>query len=69
MSLLVRARYIDFGPTLVREKLLERHNTNRRNWMVQEEIWVSRKKKEKRVYQRKKLTHPCNLKLNFEGNP
>jgi hypothetical protein len=70
---LIRAKYIDFGPTLAREKLLERHKLQLsretlRNWMTQEGIWVSRKKKEKRVYQRRPRRSQSGALLQGDGS-
>lgn len=53
---LVRNNYPDFGPTLACEKLQEHHQlhvsvTTLRHWMVESEIWQSRKERKKRVYQ------------------
>jgi hypothetical protein len=44
---LIRERYADFGPTLAREKLLERHGLyvgceTLRGWMAQAGLWVPR---------------------------
>jgi hypothetical protein len=53
---LVHAHYRDFGPTLVREKLVACHAINLsvatlRNWMIAAEIWVPRRLRERGVYQ------------------
>ncbi|RLT95617.1 ISNCY family transposase [Ketobacter sp.] len=53
---LVKAQYTDFGPTLACEKLAELHNlhvsvSTLRSWMVEAEIWTTRKAAAKRVYQ------------------
>ncbi len=55
---LIRLKYVDFGPTLACEKLYELHQIKLsretlRGWMIEEGIWKSKKKKEKRVYQRR----------------
>jgi Helix-turn-helix domain len=47
---LVREKYPDFGPTFATEKLSEYHNISiseetLRKWMIEENLWVSRKKK------------------------
>lgn len=70
---LVRAKYIDFGPTLAHEKLQERHRIQisretLRNWMSQEGIWVSRRKKEKRVYQRRLRRSQFGALLQGDGS-
>ncbi|HEV7436563.1 MAG TPA: helix-turn-helix domain-containing protein, partial [Pseudorhizobium sp.] len=43
---LIRERYLDFGPTLAREKLIELHRISvaketLRQWMTEAGIWVS----------------------------
>src|SRR5277367_493916 len=70
---LLRAKYIDFGPTLACEKLLERHKLQLsretlRNWMIEEGIWVSRKKKDKRAYQRRPRRSQFGALLQGDGS-
>ncbi|WCK16646.1 ISNCY family transposase (plasmid) [Agrobacterium tumefaciens] len=53
---LIRERYLDFGPTLAREKLIELHRISvaketLRQWMTEAGIWVSRRERKKRVFQ------------------
>ncbi|TDW16864.1 winged helix-turn helix protein [Rhizobium azibense] len=53
---LVREHYVDFGPTLAAEKLVERHQISvsketLRQWMMAAGIWVSRRERKKRVFQ------------------
>ena len=53
---LVRSHYHDFGPTLAREKLAERHDLDvavetLRLWMTEAGIWVPRSQRAKRSYQ------------------
>ncbi|APG84618.1 transposase for insertion sequence IS1202 (plasmid) [Sinorhizobium americanum] len=53
---LVREHYVDFGPTLAAEKLLERHRIavskeTLRQWMIEAGLWVSRRERKKRVFQ------------------
>lgn len=55
---LVREKYPDFGPTLAKEKLEERHKRTisretLRVWMMEDGLWKGKKKKDKRVYQRR----------------
>ncbi|MFB2603172.1 ISNCY-like element ISRel10 family transposase, partial [Rhizobium phaseoli] len=52
----IRERYLDFGPTLAREKLIELHRISvaketLRQWMTEAGIWVSRRERKKRVFQ------------------
>src|SRR5277367_2935147 len=53
---IIRERYWDFGPTLVAEKLGERHGITVgretvRKWMIAEGLWLDRKQRKKRVHQ------------------
>ncbi|MFU0508034.1 ISNCY family transposase [Pseudaminobacter sp. NGMCC 1.201702] len=53
---LVRAHYIDFGPTLACEKLLERHQLavskeTLRKWMTEVGIWTSRRERKRQLHQ------------------
>ncbi len=53
---LIRERYLDFGPTLAREKLIELHHIcvskeTLRQWMCEAGIWVSRRERKQRVFQ------------------
>jgi hypothetical protein len=53
---LVQSRYHDFGPTLAAEKLRELHDVvvsveTLRKWMIEAELWVTRRKRIGRVYQ------------------
>jgi len=73
MSLL-REKYVGFGPTFASEKLLERHQVQLsaetlRKWMIEEGIWVSKKKKDKRVYQRRPRRSRFGELLQGDGSP
>jgi len=53
---LVRERYVDFGPTLIAEKLAEKHDIELsretlRLWLMEAGIWRSRKQRQKAVHQ------------------
>ena len=53
---LVRSRYHDFGPTLAAEKLREHHGVvvsveTLRKWMIDAELWVTRRSRVGRVHQ------------------
>jgi len=55
---LIKEKYIDYGPTLIKEKLEENHNIKIgketiRQLMIKERIWIPKKKKEKRIYARR----------------
>jgi len=56
--MLVRERYLDFGPTLAAEKLQEEHGVTvsretLRKWMQGAEIWLSRK--QRRTFHQRRL--------------
>ena len=53
---LIRAQYVDFGPTLAAEKLRESHDLKLgvetlRQWMIADGVWQSRRQRLARVYQ------------------
>ena len=53
---IINEYYADFGPTLVHEKLAERHGINvsvetLRQWMIADGLWVPHAKRKPRVYQ------------------
>ncbi|TPM24205.1 ISNCY family transposase [Mesorhizobium sp. B2-3-5] len=53
---LIREHYVDFGPTLAREKLIERHQLavskeRLRKWMTEAGIWTSRRERKRRLHQ------------------
>ncbi len=53
---LIHEYYSDFGPTLAREKLIERHDLKigletLRQWMIADGLWVPHFKRKPRVYQ------------------
>jgi len=53
---LIKANYSDFGPTLAREKLAERHGIHLgvetvRQWMLAEDLWRDHKQRLKPVHQ------------------
>jgi len=60
---LIRSRYPDFGPTLAAEKLREYHEVivsveTLRKWMIDAEIWVTRRSRAGRVHQ-PRHRRPC----------
>lgn len=53
---LIRQHYVDFGPMLAREKLLERHDVHvgretLRKWMAAAGIWLPRRERVRRAHQ------------------
>jgi hypothetical protein len=70
----LRIDYAGFGPTLASEKLLERQkievsSETIRKWMTAEGLWVSKKKKDKRVYQRRPRRSRFGELLQGDGSP
>lgn len=61
---LVKEKYPDFGPTFAEEKLAEYHNITisvetLRKWMIEEGLWVSKKKRS--------TIHPIRPRRNYFG--
>ncbi len=71
---LVRSQYADFGPTLASEKLLERDGyrvsaETLRKWMIAEQLWQPRKRRQARIHQRRPR-RPCRGELvQIDGSP
>ena len=64
---IVRSRYEDFGPTLAHEKLTELHGLKLsvetlRGWMIEDDLWVPRSRREPRVQQPRRR-RPCRGEL------
>lgn len=58
VTILRREEYMDFGPTLLKEKLRSRHGyylskETLRKWMVEEGLWKAKSQKTRKVYQRR----------------
>ncbi|MBW2965472.1 ISNCY family transposase [Candidatus Woesearchaeota archaeon] len=71
---LILENYIDFGPTLAREKLKEKHGLNIsissvRNLMILANIWHPKKKKERRVYQLRERRSSIGELIQIDGSP
>lgn len=70
----VRREYWDFGPTLAREKLAERHGIEvsvetLRQWMMEAGLWEAKRRKAARVHQRRPR-RPCLGELvQIDGSP
>lgn len=69
---LICENYEDFGPTLVTEKLLERHNIflsteTVRKWMIEAHLWVP-KQKEKRIHPPRKCREYFGEMLQGDGS-
>jgi len=71
---LISLNYSDFGPTLVREKLLELHNIKIsketvRQLMINSEIWKSKSRKKKRVFQLRERRACSGELIQADGSP
>ncbi len=71
---LIRKKYPDFGPTLAGEKLIERHHIKLSpetlgKWMIEEGIWISKRKKEKKIHQRRARRSRFGEMLQGDGSP
>jgi hypothetical protein len=62
---LIKNKYVDFGPSLIREKLVEKHNIKLsketlRQWMLKEGLWSEKRRK-------KLVLHQSRLRRSHEG--
>ena len=58
VKILQREEYAGFGPTFAKEKLRQRHgyylsDETLRNWMIEEDLWQEKARRERKVYQRR----------------
>jgi len=58
IKILQREEYAGFGPTFAMEKLRQRHGYNLseetlRKWMMQEDLWKAKARRDRKVYQRR----------------
>jgi hypothetical protein len=70
---LVRDRYVDFGPTLAAEKLLELHGLplgveTLRQWMIADGLWRRRKDRQRRVFQPRPRRHCLGELVQIDGS-
>ncbi|WP_346347697.1 ISNCY family transposase [Acidithiobacillus acidisediminis] len=71
---LVQTHYADFGPTLAREKLEERHGyqlstETLRQWMMAEGLWVAKRRKAARIHQRRPRRPYLGELVQIDGSP
>lgn len=71
---LIKEKYHDFGPTLVAEKLERVHEIKisvetARKWLVEENLWKVKRKKEVKVYQRRIRRSRFGELLQGDGSP
>jgi transposase-like protein len=70
---LIRKKYIDYGPTLVKEKLEEKHNIKigketLRQLMIAEGIWEPKKVKKKKIYARRTRRSRFGELIQIDGS-
>lgn len=70
---LIREQYADFGPTLAREKLEERHGLKVgketvRRLMMAAQLWVPRKQRPPRIYQPRARRSCCGELIQIDGS-
>lgn len=58
LDILQKVEYIGFGPTLITEKLGQRHgiylsNETLRKWMIEKGLWEAKRQKNRKIYQRR----------------
>ena len=74
MVAVVRERYWDFGPTLAHEKLTEVHGygvsvETLRQWMAEEGLWRTRKRRGMRVHQSRPRRSALGELVQIDGSP
>lgn len=70
---LIRGKYIDYGPTLIKEKLEEKHSLRLaketiRQLMIKDKLWNPKKKKDKRVYARRTRRSRYGELIQIDGS-
>lgn len=71
---LIRSHYLDFGPTLAHEKLVEVHGlaislSSVRDLMITEQVWIAKKVKVKRIYQLRERRSCLGELVQMDGSP
>jgi len=71
---LLKTKYLGFGATFASEKLKERNKIivsieTVRKWLIEEELWKPKRKKEQRVYQRRTRRSRFGELLQGDGSP
>lgn len=71
---ITRERYLDFGPTFLKEKLIENHNINvsretLRKWLVAENIWIAKNCEKIRVHQMRERRSCFGELVQIDGSP
>ncbi len=71
---ITKEKYIDFGPTFLKEKLLENHNINvsretLRKWLINENIWKAKDCGKIRVHQMRERRSCLGELVQIDGSP
>lgn len=71
---ITKEKYIDFGPTFLREKLLENHNITvsretLRKWMIVDNIWKTKHHKKARIHQMRERRSCFGELVQIDGSP
>jgi len=71
---ITKEKYIDFGPTFLREKLLENHNISvsketLRKWLISEDIWTAKGRKKVRIHQMRERRSCFGELIQIDGSP
>lgn len=70
---IIKSDYVDFGPTLIAEKLEEREakilsKETIRRWMIEAELWKPKQKKNERIFQRRERRAAEGELLQLDGS-
>jgi hypothetical protein len=71
---ILKRDYVDFSPTFAHEKLTELHSftfsvETLRQWMMQDELWVSKSRRATRVHQRRPRRSCFGELIQIDGSP
>jgi len=71
---LIKEKYEGFGPTLAREKLVEKHKMKVatetvRKWMIEEGLWKARKQRQPKIHQSRARREREGELVQIDGSP
>ena len=71
---ITKERYFDFGPTFLKEKLLDNHNIGvsretLRKWLIAENIWLAKSNRKIRVHQMRERRSCFGELVQIDGSP
>ena len=71
---IIKARYIDFGPTFAHEKLTELHECHfsvetLRRWMINDGLWLGKQRKKAAIHQRRPRRSRLGELVQIDGSP